>query len=243
MTANPENATSSMPTTTNMPGSAISSISSIRVRILTPILKLACLFVLIVTIVSFPNNLQTHNWAMLILEGASFVWLLISAYVLSIPYATRANGFLVILFAFGIYASVSIQPLIDSKVILAGLIIAAAILRGNRIGLFITILTAITVVALGWISIANQTIVSSEDSTAILYSWIANSLVFILISILITVILNRFTNNLELEIKTRQASQVRLLKQIEETEISLKKMSQDFIKSEETFDTTSLFIR
>ena len=64
---------------------------------------------------------------MVILESASFVWLLISAYVLSIPYATRANGFLVILFAFGIYASVSNQPVIDSKVILAGLVIAATI--------------------------------------------------------------------------------------------------------------------
>ncbi|MDD1749157.1 MAG: GAF domain-containing protein, partial [Methanothrix sp.] len=242
MTATPESATSISPEPSTLTHSALSSMASIRERILTPTLKLACLFVFILAIVSFPANLQSRNWAMVILESASFVWLLISAYVFSIPYATRANGFLVILFAFGIYASVSNLPVIDSKVILAGLVIAAAVFRGNRMGIFTTILAATTVVLLGWISIANRTIISPDENTATLYSWIANSLVFILIVSLITSILIKLTNNIESEIKSRQANHIRLLKQIEEQNISLKKMSQDFIKSEETFVSTGLFI-
>lgn len=242
MTATPESSTSTLPDSTNMTSSALSSMATIRDRILTPTLKLACLFVFIVTIISFPANLQSRNWAMVILEIASFIWLLISAYVISIPYVTRSNGFLVILYAFSIYASVSIQPVIDGKVILAGLIIAASVFRGKRMGIFTTALAAVTVVVMGWISIANRTIYSPDQNTTNLYSWISNSLIFILVSILVVVILNRFSSNFEFELKTRQANQIRLLKQIEESNLMLKKMSQDFLKSEETYDTTGLFI-
>lgn len=223
-------------------GPTISGSLLYRNQILTPVLKLSALIVFIVTIVTFPANWQAHNWAMLILEGASFTWLIISAYAMSIPYKTRSGGYLVILFAFAVYTSVLTQPVIDNKVILACLIVAATIFRGRRMGLITALVSAATVILLGWISITNRAIAFPNENGTLLYSWLFNSALFIFISGLILAILEKFSRNMENEINKQHENQIRHLTKIESLDISLKKMAQEYLRSEEIFDTNNIFI-
>ncbi len=212
-------------------------------QVLTPVLKLSCIVVLALLIVTFTFNSQTYNWALLILEGASFIWLLLSAFILSIPYQSRANGFLVILFAFAVYTSVSPQSIFDNRIILTCLVVAAIVFRGRKIGLIATIVSVITVILLGWINLTNRTIAFPDENGSGIYSWLFNSLLYILISALIWVILDQFTRIVEKETIRQHENQIRHLKQIEELDLSLKKMAREFIRNEEIFETNSLFVR
>ncbi len=231
------------PVRQKQPGAVVQSASTSQNQALTPVLKLSCVVVLAVTIVTFPANLQTNNWALLILEGAAFSWLLLSAFILNIPYKTRANGFLVIIFAFGVYSSLTTQSTIDNNVILACLIVAAVIFRGRKVGLFATIVSIITAILLGWINLTNRTIAFPGENGTALYSWMLNSLLFVMISAMILVILDKYIKNVEKEIKAQHENQIRHLKQIEELDISLKKMAREFIRNEEIFETNSLLVR
>ncbi len=242
MTRTSEPTPASLPVHPDSTNTMVSGRLSSRNQVLTPVLKLSCVIVLALLIVTFPANWQSHNWALIILEGASFVWLLLSAFILSIPYKTRADGFLFILFAFGVYTSVTTQSVIDNKVILACLLVAATIFRGRRIGLITAILSGMTVVFLGWISLTNRSIAFPGENGVTLYSWLLDSALFILISILIMTILDRFSRNVEKDIKEQHENQIRHLKQIEELDNSLKTMAKEFIRNEEMFETNSLFV-
>ncbi len=212
-------------------------------QMLTPVLKLSCLIVFIITIVTLPANWQSQNWAMMILEIASFLWLLLSAFIESIPYRTRSEGYLVILYAFGVYTSVMLQPAIDNKIILACLIVAATIFRGRRMGLITTILSCATVVILGWITNANRAIAFPGENGSLLTAWLINSILFISISGVILAILGHYIRIIEGEIKVQNASQIRHLTKIEEMDYSLKKMAREFLQSEEVFESNSTFIK
>ncbi len=220
----------------------VAGLYSIRSQSLTPVLKLACVMILGVTILTFPTTWQNKNWPLLILESASLIWLFLSAFILVIPYKTRANGLLFILFAFGVYTSLTTQSIIDNKVILACLLVAATIFRGRMVGLFAAILSALTATLLGWVSLANRSITFPGENGAGLYTWLLDSILFIIISILIIVILDRFSSHVEKEVKAQHENQIRHLKQIEELDISLKKMAKEFIRNEEMFETNSLFV-
>jgi GAF domain-containing protein len=230
------------PANSRLTSSLASRSSSSRSQAITPVLKISCGMILAVMIVTFPANWQSKNWPLLILESASFIWLFLSAFVLSIPYKTRADGFLLILSGFGIYASVTNQSFIDNKVILACLIAAATIFAGRRIGLIVAILSIIVVVLFGWVSLTNWSTALPDERNATLYSWILDSAIFILISTLMWFILDRFSMNVEKETKVQHENQIRHLKQIEELDLSLKKMAKEFIRNEEMFETNSLFV-
>jgi GAF domain-containing protein len=189
------------------------------------------------------GNIHTGYWAIVLLSIVFFGWTVVSTFVKNIPYQAQAIGLLAILYLYSVYALASASPLLDGKILLAGFIIAAFVFEGVRSGMYAGILTGITVLVYSGIIYSNQLSVSPATASGSLAGLITTSIFFVLADVAITTIMAFFVSNLEIELAQHSLNRADLTSQVNQLDLSLQKVSDDYQRSEQVIDSLDLFIK
>ncbi len=213
----------------------------VRKTVMKPVLWLMCVLTLAGAIGTLIANLHTGYWFLVFLAIVLLIWTLSSTFIRNVPYHAQAIGMLAVLYLYSLYALVSVDPVLDGKILLGGFIVAVFLFEGVRAGLYAGVLAGVTVLVNSGLSYSSQFNVSPDTASANLVGLITSTVFFVISDIAITAITGLFVRYLENEFGRQVLDRANLIARVNQLDSSLQKVSADYRRSEEVTDALDLF--
>ena len=137
----------------------------IRERILTVVLIGAAILGVAAYYVNVRVAIEQSAWGSIIIYTVALGWVCAIAFFRRIPYEFRAVSMLIVLYALGIVSALLYGAAGDSRIWFLGAAILACVFLGLRFGIFATLITTATYIALGWLMTNGQINIADPSPT------------------------------------------------------------------------------
>jgi GAF domain-containing protein len=219
-----------------------SSYLELKRSIINPFLWLFSIIAVTSALATLPSNYQSGSWVSILLLIAAAAWVIISTLVKKISFNGKAICIISVLYFYGVYGLISNNISLDGRILLGCFIIAAFIFFSVRIGIMAAAISVATVLISGGVGLALQT----DNSIAILENnlsaYISTSFVFILAAFLLAFMMTLFIRKVEVYLSRNDTNIAKLKNQLSQLLITNQRASEEYKKSQRSFEITNQFI-